>query len=91
MIAARLGRSRNAAIRADWEVVKVSVMADAVRAKFTQHENLREILLSTGDATIVEHTANDLYWGDGGDGTGKNMLGQVLMQIREELRRKSLA
>ena len=44
------------------------------------------LLLSTGDAKLVEHTENDSYWGDGGDGSGRNMLGQILMQIRTELR-----
>ena len=61
-------------------------MHEAVLAKFTQHADLREILLGTGDAKIVEHTENDAYWGDGGDGSGKNMLGQILMRVREELR-----
>ena len=61
-------------------------MRDAVRAKFTQHDDLRALLLSTGDAMLVEHTENDDYWGDGGDGSGRNMLGQILMQIRTELR-----
>jgi predicted NAD-dependent protein-ADP-ribosyltransferase YbiA (DUF1768 family) len=41
--------------------------------------------LATADAKIVEHTTNDSYWGDGGDGSGRNMLGQVLMRVREEL------
>jgi len=85
MIAARLGRSRKRKLRPDWESVKVSVMTEAVRAKFTQHEELRALLLSTGAAILVEHTENDPYWGDGGDGSGKNMLGQVLMRIRSEL------
>ena len=85
MVAARLGRDRTSKLRRDWESVKVSVMTDAVRAKFTQHDELRAILLSTGDAKIVEHTENDDYWGDGGDGSGKNMLGQILMRIRTEL------
>ena len=44
------------------------------------------MLLGTGEATLVEHTSNDAYWGDGGDGSGKNMLGQILMKIRDELR-----
>ncbi|QDU94018.1 NADAR domain-containing protein [Lignipirellula cremea] len=61
-------------------------MREAVLAKFTQHEDLRELLLSTGDAKIVEHTENDDYWGDGGDGRGKNMLGRVLMDVRQSLR-----
>jgi hypothetical protein len=45
-----------------------------------------EILLGTGDAEIVEHTENDDYWGDGGDGSGTNKLGQILMRVREQLR-----
>jgi N-glycosidase YbiA len=86
MIAARMGRNRKRPLRADWESVKDQIMHEAVLAKFTQHADLREILLGTGDAEIVEHTENDRYWGDGGDGSGKNQLGQILMLVREELR-----
>jgi hypothetical protein len=31
-------------------------------------------------------TSNDMYWGCGADGTGQNMLGKVLMEVREELK-----
>lgn len=86
MIAARMGRDRKKKLRRDWESAKVSVMTKAVEAKFTQHVDIRQILLATDDAKLVEHTENDDYWGDGGDGSGKNMLGQVLMRVREELR-----
>ena len=89
MIAARMGRSRKRPLRPDWETVKDEVMRTAVLAKFSQHPEIREILLSTGDAQLVEHTTNDRYWGDGGDGSGKNMLGQILMSVREELRHES--
>ena len=85
-IAARMGRSRKHRLRPDWERVKDAVMREAVLAKFTQHPDLRAVLLGTGDAVIVEHTSNDSYWGDGGDGSGRNQLGQILMQVREELR-----
>jgi N-glycosidase YbiA len=85
MIAARLGRDRSRKLRRDWESAKVGVMRIVVKAKFTQHPELTALLLSTGDAKIVEHTENDDYWGDGGDGSGKNMLGRILMQLREEL------
>lgn len=87
MVAARMGRARKRPLRADWESVKDDIMRTVVRAKFTQHGKLREILLETGEAEIIEHTANDRYWGDGGDGTGRNMLGKILMEIRDELRR----
>ncbi len=84
--AAEMGRDRRRPLRADWESVKDEVMREAVRAQFTQHAELREALLATGDAELVEHTYKDSYWGDGGDGTGKNMLGLILMEIRAELR-----
>jgi N-glycosidase YbiA len=85
MIAARMGRDRKKKLRPDWERVKDSIMREAVLAKFTQHHDLKEKLLSTEDALLVEHTENDNYWGDGGDGSGKNMLGKILMSVREEL------
>jgi len=86
MQAARLGRDRKQKLRGDWESVKIGIMRQAVLAKFTQHADLRELLLSTGEAKIVEHTENDDYWGDGGDGSGKNMLGRILMEVRDTLR-----
>lgn len=86
MQAARLGRDRKQKLRRDWDTVKIGIMEKAVKAKFTQHEGLRALLLSTGTAKIVEHTENDNYWGDGGNGSGMNMLGRILMQVREEIR-----
>lgn len=86
MIAARMGRNRQWPLRKDWDAVKDDIMRDAVRAKVAQHVEVRETLLGTGDAVIVEHTTNDAYWGDGGDGSGRNMLGRILMEIREEFR-----
>ena len=66
-------------------------MREAVLAKFSQHEDLRAVLLGTGDALLVEHTERDSYWGDGGDGSGKNRLGHILMSVRDELRRQEEA
>ncbi|MGY2892591.1 NADAR family protein [Deinococcus sp. UYEF24] len=85
MLAARMGRRRDLPFRPDWEAVKDEVMMDALRAKFTQHPELHALLLSTGDAELIEHTANDSYWADGGDGSGRNRLGELLMQLRAEL------
>lgn len=89
MIAARLGRDRTQPLRPDWESVKEDLMREALYAKFTQHPSLRSLLLSTGDATLVEHTSNDAYWGDAGDGTGKNRLGLLLMELRTRLRQET--
>lgn len=86
MMAARMGRDRKRKLRRDWESAKVNVMREALVAKFTQHNQLRLLLLSTAGAKIIEHTENDDYWGDGGDGKGRNMLGRLLMEVREILR-----
>jgi N-glycosidase YbiA len=93
MTVAKLGRDRKRPLRADWEEVKDSIMRKAVWAKFTQHPRLAAMLVGTGDAEIVEHTENDAYWGDGGDGKGLNRLGEILMQVREAIlqERKGLA
>lgn len=85
MAATRIGRDRSRPLRGDWEEVKDGVMREAVLAKFQQHSDLLSLLLSTGDAKLIEHTRNDSYWGDGGDGSGLNMLGQILMDVRREL------
>jgi len=85
MVAAWMGRSRKRPLRLDWESVKLDVMREVVRAKFTQHDDLMIILEATGDAILVEHTTRDRYWGDGGNGSGENWLGRILMEVREEL------
>lgn len=88
--AAKLGRTKDGGLRADWEQVKEAVMKRCVLAKFTQHPELGAVLLATGDAELVEHTRNDRYWGDGGDGSGKNRLGFVLERVRGILRGRAL-
>ena len=73
--------------RADWHEVKEEMMLAGLRAKFGQHPDLQGRLLSSGSRELVEHTKQDAYWGDAGDGSGKNRLGHLLMQVRMELRR----
>ena len=85
MEAKRLGGDRNLPLRADWNSVKDDIMRKAVRAKFGAHDNIRAVLLRTGDNRLVENARNDPYWGIGEDGTGKNMLGRILMEIHAEL------
>lgn len=86
-IAADLGRDRGLPLRADWEQVKDEVMLKCVREKVLQHLYIKELLLSTGDAEIIEDSPIDWYWGCGKDGTGRNQLGKTFMIIRDELLR----
>ena len=89
MEAAIEGRNRNNLLRADWENIKENVMQKALLSKFLQHPKLREELILTGNATLIEHTQNDNYWGDGGDSMGKNRLGILLMEVRNMVKHYS--
>lgn len=76
-------------VASNWSKIKVEHMRKVLRAKFEQHVNLRKILLSTADRHIVEAgTIDDAagrFWGEV-NGKGKNMLGILLMELRQELR-----
>lgn len=80
-------RGRRVELRADWEETKNDVMLSVLRWKF-RSVDLREKLLATGDAVLVEANGwGDTYWGvDEVTGEGENHLGRLLMQVREELR-----
>jgi ribA/ribD-fused uncharacterized protein len=71
-----------------WSTSKFERMKKILRAKFTQHADLQELLLSTGDARLVESATVDnavnRLWGEV-NGQGKNMLGLLLMEVRAEL------
>ena len=84
-----LGRSRAVPMRADWEAVKDDVMRRAVLCKFEKHDEASVVLLGTGDEEIIEDSPSDYYWGCGADGTGKNMLGKILMEVRALLRERA--
>jgi ribA/ribD-fused uncharacterized protein len=73
-------------IRPDWESIKVKIMQLLNQQKYNQ-EPYREALLQTGDQTIKEGN----YWGDTFwgvcNGVGKNTLGRLIMDIRDDLKR----
>lgn len=66
-----------------WRNAPDGAMEEALYAKFTQHQNLYDLLLSTSGHNLVYHIMSDAYWGDGGYGEGKNKLGEILVQLRE--------
>ena len=78
---------RHCVLRKDWEQVKFDVMLKGLRAKFSKPE-FRKILMQTGDKSLYEGSPYDSEWGTGeynGIGTGKNLLGKALMQVREDI------
>lgn len=75
-----------------WSRTKFDRMRGVLRAKFTQHADLRELLLATGSARLIETATVDnevnRLWGEV-NGQGRNMLGELLMELREALRLES--
>lgn len=73
-------------LREDWEQVKLSIMAEIVRAKFQQNPALAKKLLATKNRALIEgNTWGDKFWGVYLDEGGQNHLGKILMRIRKEL------
>ncbi len=87
--AKRLGRKVD--LRPNWEKIKYRTMLGAVRLKFGQNKKLRNKLKATGKTPLVEgNTWHDNVWGNCScpkceDIMGNNLLGKILMQIRDGL------
>lgn len=83
-LAKRMGQQ--VLLRKDWENIKLQVMGDLLVEKFTKHADLKQQLLDTGDTWLIEGN----YWGDTFwgvcRGKGENMLGLMLMFIRQEIK-----
>ena len=67
------------------ESVKDHFMLSALTAKFTQNEELKALLVGTGEATLVEDFPKDSYWANGPDRNGLNKLGRMLMFLRKRI------
>ncbi len=80
-------------IQPDWSKVKVDRMRAVVLAKFSQHPDLCRLLLATGDAQLIETATADnavnRFWGEVAGKGGKNMLGQILGEVRSVLRERN--
>ena len=79
--AKRFGRTFD--LREDWNEVKLSVMENLLRQKFS-HKELSDMLIATGQCELIEgNTWGDTFWGVC-NGVGQNHLGKLLMKIRHE-------
>ena len=84
--AGRIGRDENNPLRSDWDEYRITAMHKALLAKFIQNPDIAKELIDTGHTILFEHSDAEKYWADGLDGSGKNMLGKLLMIVREELK-----
>jgi ribA/ribD-fused uncharacterized protein len=81
---------RKIELRPDWDDVKLSIMEELVRQKFTNNPELKQKLLATDDWTIEEGNYwNDTFWGVC-RGRGQNHLGKIITKVRNELRQPAL-
>lgn len=88
--AIEISLQNNVALRSDWEQVKIDVMKKAVFAKFSGNQNLKTLLLNTGNRNIYENSPFDDFWGIGRNKNGNNILGKILMETRNILRNNTL-
>ena len=65
---------------------KLALMEKIFRAKLTQHESVREVLLLTKDRELIKQHDQDKFWGQQADGSGENQMGKLWMKLREELK-----
>ena len=85
-------KGRQVSLRADWGQVKIGIMEEIVRCKFTQNPHLADRLLKTGSRKLVEgNTWHDNFWGNCScpkcaGKEKKNMLGKILMEERKSLK-----
>lgn len=80
----KINEYKNIKIRNDWDIIKNDVMRKGLMAKFTQNDILKKKLLDTQNKILVENSPYDSYWGNAK--CGQNMLGKLLMEIRENIR-----
>lgn len=85
-LAKKVSHSHDDKKRKDWEGVKTDIMKQIITEKIKQHDETRELLQGTGDNEICDNTPFDYFWGIGEDGSGKNVLGKILMEIRNEIK-----
>lgn len=95
----KLGRKVRGFAPESWDARKYDIVVEGNKAKFEQNPDIRDFLLSTGDALIAEACPYDGIWGIGldwataekgsvGQWQGENLLGCALMEVRDWLNNK---
>ncbi len=95
--AKELGRGVKGFNPTHWDINKEFLMYEVNLAKYSQFDDYKSVLLSTGEKRLVEVNGKDTIWGiglyandprvlDEKQWRGQNLLGKVLMRVREELK-----
>ncbi len=83
--AKKISDQNESKVYSGWHTEKVGFMEQILKAKAAQHEDVREVLVRTGNRTIVENSPEDGFWGAVPDSKGENMVGKLWMKIRDGL------
>ena len=75
--------SKTIKVTQDWVENCEKYMIEILYNKFSNNHKIKKMLINTGLKPIVQTTRGDNFWGDGGDGSGKNILGKSLVKVRE--------
>jgi len=70
--------------KSGWDVIKLKVMKEILRAKVEQHPYVKKKLIESGDKELIEDSWRDSYWGWGPNKDGENHLGKLWMEVRNE-------
>ena len=85
MDAWRLAQELKDSGKLDLNLDKDDLMERIFRAKLDQHQDIRHILLDSGERELLKVYDTDYYWGTGADGSGENRMGKLWMKLRTEL------
>lgn len=82
------GQEKKDVRRSDWDDVKLGIMKEILHAKVAQHPYVKKKLLESADRELIEDSWRDDFWGWGPNKDGKNWLGKLWMEVREEVAKK---
>lgn len=88
--ASNIGRDRSNIRKENFKEIKNQVMFDGILEKFRQNRDITYKLIETRNKKIAEATIDEYYWGIGKDKSGKNVIGDILVKVRERIKREIL-
>ena len=88
--ASNIGRDRSNIRKDNFKEIKNQVMFDGILEKFRQNRDITYKLIETRNKKIAEATIDEYYWGIGKDKSGKNVIGDILVKVRERIKREIL-
>jgi ribA/ribD-fused uncharacterized protein len=84
----QIAQRNKESVREDWNAHKISIMREILIEKVKQHEYVKRKLIETGNRHLIEDSWRDAFWGWGEDQRGRNVLGELWMEVRSMVNQK---